>query len=119
MEKIVEKPVERSPPRRGYDDDEGEERVKRGGNKMRSPGGDEDNRWDEDRLERLLQIHERSYNKKLLHLYYIIWKLLFHIEHLDRLNKKQRQGSIDGQERERMARSMPTMSLEYGGIVGF
>jgi len=119
VEKIVEKPVER-PPRRDFDE---EERVLRSGNKMRSPrrGDDEDenNRWDEDRLERLLMIAERSFNKKLLHLYYIIWKLLFHIEHLDRLNKKQRRDSAGGQEREKMAmaRSLPTMSADYGDSV--
>jgi len=119
VEKIVEKPIQRSP-RRDYED-EGEERVLRGGNRMRSPGGGDgdDSKWDEDRLERLLAIHERSFNKKIVHLYYIIWKLLFHIEHLDRLNKKQRHGSTDGQERENMARSFPgmTMSIEYGDSV--
>ena len=118
VEKIVEKPVERAP-RRDIDFEE-EERVLRSGNKMRSPrrgdGQDENNRWDEDRLERLLMIAERSFNKKLLHLYYIIWKLLFHIEQLDRLNKKQRRDSAGG-EREKMARSLPTMSVEYGDSV--
>ncbi len=117
VEKIVEKPVERAP-RRDIDFED-EERVLRSGNKMRSPrrGDGEDGGWDEDRLERLLMIAEKAFNKKLTHLYYIIWKLLFHIEHLDRLNKKQRRDSA-GQEREKMARSLPTMSVEYGdGVI--
>lgn len=53
---------------------------------------DSDAGWDDDRREKLLMFAQRMFNKKLAHLYFVIWKLLFHIDHMDRLLKKYRAG---------------------------
>jgi len=76
------------------------EQEKRGGYGGR-PREDDDlsGKWDEDRLERLILFTQRTYEKKLTHLYYIIWKLLFHIDNLDRLLKKARGGDQNGEIR--------------------
>lgn len=46
-------------------------------------------RWDEDRLERVLMFAQRTFEKKLKPLYYTIWKLIFHIEFLEKSNKQK------------------------------
>ena len=76
IERVVEKPVERI--------------VKVAAEREREtyrPPVEE--RWDEDRLERVLMFAQRMFEKKLKPLYYTIWKLIFHIEYLEKTGKQK------------------------------
>jgi len=120
VEKIVEKPVERIV---RVSDDEyrhspDREREKRSGAKGRRPDVGDDDGWDEDRLEKLVLLTQKTYEKKITHLYYIIWKLLFHIDHLDNLLKKARGGESNrGTQRQFGGKDFETVSESPEGFI--
>jgi uncharacterized coiled-coil protein SlyX len=71
---IIEKPVERI--------------IRVPDEQYRKAAPSVEERWDEDRLERVLIFAQRQFEKKLKPLYYTIWKLLFYIDFLEKQKQK-------------------------------
>jgi len=55
---------------------------------------------DDDRLERVLIFAQKTWEKKLRPLYYTIWKLIYHIEYLERIKKQKPEKPLQSPPRD-------------------